>query len=164
MRGCHMNHSELGDTYLTLLEAVEQTSLSKAEVVLHSEEVWMYCPRVPKKEQLVKDTGAEVVSNWIGMSEVSGETEMPVCAKLTDPSKEQLHLRLKKGNYDLKGLRVINQGVSGETEEIELRQPNPLSISPTSKEDPFYEHVQPTLYLTRAGLEQYLDETKHCGI
>ena len=150
-----MKHSELGDTYLTLLEAVEQTSLSKAEVVLHSEEIWMYCPRVPIKEQLIKDTEADVVSNWIGMSEVSGETEMPVCAKLTDPSKEQLHLRLQKGNYDLKGLRVIGQDVSGETEEIELRQPNPLSISPTSKEGPSDEPVQPTLYVTRAGLEQF---------
>ena len=90
--------------------------------------------------------------------------DMPVCAKLTDSSKEQLHRRLKKGNYDLKGLRVINQGVSGETEEIELRHPNPLSISPTSEEDPSDEPVQPTLYVTRAGLEQYLDETKHCGI
>ena len=84
--------------------------------------------------------------------------DMPVCAKLTDPSKELLHRRLKKGNYDLKGLRVINQGVSGETEEIELRQPNPLSISPTSKEGPSDEPVKPTLYLTRAGLEQYLDK------
>ena len=151
-----MIHSELGDTYLTLLEAVEQTALSEAEVVLHSEEIWMYCPRVPMKEQLIKDTEADVVSNWIGMSEVSGETEMPVCAKLTDPSKEQLYLRLKKCNHDLKGLRVINQGVSGETEEIELRQPNPLSISPTSKEGSSDEPVQPTLYVTRAGLEQYL--------
>ena len=151
-----MKHSELGDTYLTLLEAVEQTSLSKAEVVLHSEEIWMYCPRVPIKEQLIKDTEADVVSNWIGMSEVSGETEMPVCAKLTDHSKEQLHLRLKKGSHDLKGLRVIDQKLSGETEEIELRYPNPLSISPTSKEDPSDEAVQPTLYVTRAGLEQYL--------
>ena len=151
-----MNHSELGDTYLTLLEAIEQTGLSKVEVVLHSEEIWMYCPRVPIKEQLIKDTEADVVSNWIGMSEVSGETEMPVCAKLTDPSKEQLHLRLKKGNYDLKGLKVIDQDVSGETEEIELRQPNPPSISTTSKEDPSDEPVQPTLYVTRAGLEQYL--------
>ena len=62
-----MNHSELGDTYLTLLEAVEQTALSEAEVVLHSEEVWMYCPKVSKKEQLIKDTEADVVSNWIGM-------------------------------------------------------------------------------------------------
>ena len=95
MRGCHMNHSELVDTYLTLLEAVEQTSLSKAEVVLHREEVWMYCPRVPMKEQLIKDTEADVVSNWIGTGEVSGEMDMPVCAKLTDPSKEQLYLRLK---------------------------------------------------------------------
>ena len=153
-----MNHSELGDTYLTLLEAVEQTALSEAEVVLHSEEVWMYCPRVPIEEQLIKDTEADVVSNWIGMSEVSGETEMPVCAKLTDHSKEQLHLRLRKGNYDLKGLRVINQDGAGATEEIELRQPNPLSISPTSKEDPSCEAVQPTLYVTRAGLEQYLDK------
>ena len=91
-----MNHSELGDTYLTLLEAVEQTALSEAEVVLHSEEVWMFCPRTPKNDQLGKGTEADVVSNWIGMSEVSGETEMAVCAKLTDPSKEQLHLRLKK--------------------------------------------------------------------
>ena len=81
---------------------------------------------------------------------------MPVCAKLTDPSKEQLQLRLKKYDHDLKGLRVTNQDVSGETEEIELRQPNPLSISPTSKEDPSDEPVQPTLYVTRAGLEQYL--------
>ena len=153
-----MNHSELGDTYLALLEAVEQTALSEAEVVLHSEEVWMYCPRVPKREQLVKNTEADVVSNWIGMSEVSGETEMPVCAKLTDPSKEQLHLRLKKGNYDLKGLKVIDQDVSGETEEIELQQPNPLSISTTSKESPSDEPIQPTLYVTRAGLEQYLDK------
>ena len=153
-----MNHSELVDTYLTLLETVEQTALSEAEVVLHSEEVWMFCPKVSKKEQLIKDTEADVVSNWIGMSEVSGETEMPVCAKLTDPSKEQLHLRLKKGNHDLKGLRVINQGVSGETEEIELRQPNPLSISPTSNEDLSDEAVQPTLYVTRAGLEPYLDK------
>ena len=158
MCGCHMNHSELGDTYLTLLEAVEQTALSEAEVVLHSEEVWMYCPKVSKKEQLIKDTEADVVSNWIGMSEVSGETEMPVCAKLTDPSKEQLHRRLKKGNYDLKGLRVINQGVSGVAEEIELRHPNPRSISLTSKEDPSDEPVQPTLYVTRAGLEQHLDK------
>ena len=153
-----MKHSELGQTYLTLLEAVKQTGLSEAEVVLHSEEVWMFCPRTPKNEQLGKGTEADVVSNWIGISEVSGETEMPVCAKLTDPSKEQLHLRLKKGNYDLKGLGVINQDVSGETEEIELRHPNPLSISPTSKEDPPDEPVQPTLYVTRAGLEQYLDK------
>ena len=82
-----MKHSELGDTYLTLLEAVEQTALSEAEVVLHSEEIWMYCPRVPMKEQLIENTEADVVSNWIGLSEVSGETEMPVCAKLTDPLK-----------------------------------------------------------------------------
>ena len=46
-----MNHSELGDTYLTLLEAVKQTGLSEAEVVLHSEEVWMYCPQVPKDKK-----------------------------------------------------------------------------------------------------------------
>ena len=151
-----MNHSELGDTYLTLLEAVEQTALSEAELVPHSEEIWMYCPRVPMKEQLIKDTEADVVSNWIGMGEVFGETEMPVCANLTDTSKELLHRRLKKGNYDLKGLGVINQDGSGETEEIELRQPNPLSISPTSKEDPSDEPVQPTLYVARAGLEQYL--------
>ena len=153
-----MNHRELGDTYLTLLVAIEQTALREAEVVLHSEEVWMFCPRTPKNEQLGKGTEADVVSNWIGMSEVSGKTEMPVCAKLTDPSKEQLHRRLKKGNYDLKGLRVINQDGAGATEEIELRQPNPLSISPTSKEDPSDEPVQPTLYVTRAGLEQYLDK------
>ena len=151
-----MKHSELGPTYLTLLEAVKQTGLSEAEVVLHSEEVWMFCPRTPKNEQLGKGTEADVVSNWIGMSEVSGETEMPVCAKLTDPSKEQLQLRLKKGNYDLKGLKVIDQDVSGKTEEIELQHPNPLSISPTSKEGSSDEPVQPTLYVTRAGLEQYL--------
>ncbi len=35
----YMKHSELGDTYLTLLEAIEQTGLSEAEVVLHSEEL-----------------------------------------------------------------------------------------------------------------------------
>ena len=153
-----MNHSELGDTYLTLLEAIEQTGLSKVEVVLHSEEVWMFCPRTTKNEQLGKGTEADVTSTWTGMGEVSGEMDMPVCAKLTDPSKEQLHLRLKKGNYDLKGLRVIDQDGSGETEEIELRQPNPPSISPTSKEDPSDEPVQPTLYVTRAGLEQHLDK------
>ena len=84
--------------------------------------------------------------------------DMPVCAKLTDPSKELLHRRLKKGNYDLKGLRVINQDVSGKSEEIELRHPNPLSVFPTLKEDPSDEPVQPTLYVTRAGLEQYLDK------
>ena len=151
-----MSHSELGDTYLTLLEAIEQTGLSKVEVVLHSEEVWMFCPRAAKNEQLGKDTGADAASTWSGTGEVSGEMDIPVCAKLTDSSKEQLYLRLKKGNYDLKGLRVINQDVSGETEEIELRQPNPLSTSPTSKEDPSDEPVQPTLYVTRAGLEQYL--------
>ncbi len=103
-----MNHSELGDTYLTLLEAIEQTALSEAEVVLHSEEIWMYCPRVPKKEQVIKDTQADVASTCIGMSKVSGEMEMPVCAKLTDLSKEQLCTRLKKSNYDLKGLKVVN--------------------------------------------------------
>ncbi len=81
---------------------------------------------------------------------------MPVCAKLTDPSKEQLHLRLKKGSHDLKGLRVINHDASAATEEIELQHLNPLSVSPTSKEDPSCEVVQPTLYVTRAGLEQYL--------
>ena len=151
-----MNHSELGDTYLTLLEAVRQTGLREAEVVLHSEEVWMYCPRVSRSEQICKDTGADAASTWTGVGEVSGEMDMPVCAKLTNPSKEQLYLRLKKCNHDLKGLRVINQRVSGETEEIELRQPNPLSISSTSKEDPSDEPVQPTLYVTRTGLEQYL--------
>ena len=153
-----MNHRKLGEKYLTLLEAAKHTGLSEEGAVLHSEEIWMYCPRVPMKEQLIKDTEADVVSNWIGMSEVSGETEMPVCAKLTDPSKEQLHLRLKKGNHDLKSLRAINQDVSGATEEIELQHPNPLSISPTSNEDPSDEPVQPTLYVTRAGLEQYLDK------
>ena len=51
---------------------------------------------------------------------------------------------------------MIDQDGSGETEEIELRYPNPLSISPTYKEDLSDEAVQPTLYVTRAGLEQYL--------
>ncbi len=152
----HMKHSELGDTYLTLLEAVRQTGLREAEVVLHSEEAWMFCPRVPKNEQLGKGTEADVTSTWTGTGEVSGEMDMPVCAKLTDPCKEQLYLRLKKGNHDLKGLRVINQDGSGETEEIELRYPNPLNISPTSKEDPSDAPVQPTLYVTRIGLEQCL--------
>ena len=64
----------------------------------------------------------------------------------------------------MKGLRVINQDVFGENEEIELQQHNPLSISTTSKEDPSCEPVQPTLYVTQVGLEQYLYETKHCGI
>ena len=86
-----MNHSELGDTYLTLLEAIEQTGLSKAEVVLHSDEVWMYCHRIFRSEQIGKNTGADAASTWIGMGEVSGEMDMPVCAKPTDPSKEQLH-------------------------------------------------------------------------
>ena len=58
-----MNHSELGDTYLTLLEAIEQTGLSKAEVVLHSDEVWMYCRKVSKKEQLDKATEAVAASS-----------------------------------------------------------------------------------------------------
>ena len=153
-----MKHSELGPTYLTLLEAVKQTGLSEAEVVLHSEEVWMFCPRTTKNEQLGKGTEVDLTSTWTGMGEVSGEMDMPVCAKLTDPSKEKLQLRLKKYDHDLKGLRVTNQDVSGETEEIELRYPNPLSISPTSKEGPSYEPVQLTLYATRAGLEQYLDK------
>ena len=112
-----MNHSELGATYLTLLEAVRHTGLREAEVVLHSEEVWMYCPKVSKKEQLDKDTDAVAASSWIGVGERSGETE-----------------------------------------EIELRQPNPLGIFTTSKEDPSDEPVQPTLHVTRAGLEQYLDK------
>ena len=104
-----MNHRELGDTYLTLLEAIEQTALSEAEVVPHSEEIWMYCPKVSRSEQICKNAGADAASTRTGMGEVSGEMDMPVCAKLTDPSKEQLHLRLKKGNYDLKGLRVTDQ-------------------------------------------------------
>ena len=58
-----MNHRELGETYLTLLEAVKHTGLSEEGAVLHSEEIWMYCPRVPMKEQLIKDTEADVVSN-----------------------------------------------------------------------------------------------------
>ena len=106
-----MKHSELGDTYLTLLEAIEQTALSEAEVVLHSEEVWMYCPKVSKKEQLDKDTEAVAASSWLGVGERSGETEMPVCAKLTDPSKEQMNLRLKKGKQEKKRQRENKQGV-----------------------------------------------------
>ena len=143
-----MNHRELGETYSTLLEAVKHTRLSEAEVMRHCEEVCMFCPRAPDNEQVVKDTEAITASCWLGIGERSGEMDMPVCAKLTDLSKEQLYLRLKKGNRDLKGLRVIKQDVSGETEEIELRQHNPLSISTTSKEDPSYEPVQPTLYVT----------------
>ena len=151
-----MNHRELGETYLTLLEAVKYTGLSEAEVMLHCDEVWMFCPGAPDNIQVVKDIDAGVASSWLGIGENSGEMDMPVCAKLTDPSKEQLHRRLKKGNYDLKGLRVINQVVSGVAEEIELRHPNPRSISLTSKEDPSDEPVQPILYVARAGLEQYL--------
>ena len=131
-----MNHSELGDTYLTLLEAVEQTALSEAEVVLHSEEVWMYCPKVSKKEQLIKDTEADVVSNWIGMKTARVKWNCQFPAKFTDLFEEQFYLRLRKCNHDLKGLRVIDQDVSGKTEEIELQHPNPLSIFPTSKKDP----------------------------
>ena len=116
-----------------MLEAARQTVLREAEVVLHSEEVWMYCPKLSKKEQLNKDTDAVAAPSWLGVGERSGETEMPVCAKLTDSSKERLHLRLKKGNHDLKGLRVTDQDGSNENEEIELRQPNPPSISTASK-------------------------------
>ena len=53
---------------------------------------------------------------------------------------------------------AVGQVVSGVAEEIELRHPNPRSISLTSKEDPSDEPVQPTLYVTRAGLEQHLDK------
>ena len=65
-----MNHRELGETYLTLLEAVKHTGLSEEGAVLHSEE-WMYFPRVPMKEQLIKDTEADVVSNWSWQAAVS---------------------------------------------------------------------------------------------
>ena len=58
-----MKHSELGDTYLTLLEAARQTGLREAEVVLHSTEVWMCCRKVSKKEQLDKDTKAVAASS-----------------------------------------------------------------------------------------------------
>ena len=94
---------------------------------------------------------------WLGEGQVLGKDRgMPVCAKLTDLSKEQLKLRLKPGNHDLIGLRVTDQDDASATEEIELRQPKPPSISPTSKEDPPDEPVQPILYVARAGLEQYL--------
>ena len=54
-----MKHSELGPTYLTLLEAVKQKGLKKAEVVLHSGKVWMFCPGVPE----YKEKSADVESN-----------------------------------------------------------------------------------------------------
>ena len=45
-----MKHFELGDKYLTLGEAIEQTALSEAEVELHSEDDWMFCPEYPRSE------------------------------------------------------------------------------------------------------------------
>ena len=60
-----MKHSEFGPTYLTLLEAVKQKGLKKAEVVLHSEKVWMYCPRVPED----KEKSADVESDLKGANE-----------------------------------------------------------------------------------------------
>ena len=60
-----MNHSELGQTYLTLLEAVKLTGLSEAEVLLHSEEVWMYCQRVP----IDKEKSADVESDLKGAND-----------------------------------------------------------------------------------------------
>ena len=57
-----MKHSELGQTYLTLLEAVKLTGLSEAEVLLHSEEVWMYCPRYPRNEKICKYTEEDAAS------------------------------------------------------------------------------------------------------
>jgi len=54
------------------------------------------CPEAPDNEQLNKGTEADVTSTWSGIGEVSGEMYMPICAKLTDPSKEQLQLHLKK--------------------------------------------------------------------
>ena len=79
-----MNHRELGEKYLTLLEAVKHTRLSEAEVMLHCDEVWMFCPGAPDNEQVVKDTEAVAASSWLGIVERSGEMDMPVCAKLTD--------------------------------------------------------------------------------
>ena len=49
-----MKHSELGDTYLTLLEAVKQTGLSEAEVVLHSERGLDVLPKNPKMSSWAK--------------------------------------------------------------------------------------------------------------
>jgi HD superfamily phosphodiesterase len=46
-----------------LLEAARQTGLREAEVMLHSKEVWMYCRKVSKKEQLDKDTEAVAASS-----------------------------------------------------------------------------------------------------
>ena len=96
-----MNHSELGDTYLTLLEAVEQTALSEAEVVLHSEEVWMYCPKVSKKEQLIKDTEADVVSNWVEQQAIKPLAMVTGCkwpsfisAFMTDETLQMLPLEV----------------------------------------------------------------------
>ena len=57
-----MKHTELVDTYLTLLEAVKLTGLSEAEVLLHSEEVWMYCPRYPRNEKICKYTEEDAAS------------------------------------------------------------------------------------------------------
>ncbi len=152
-----MKHSELGQTYLTLLEAVKQTGLSEAEVVLHSEEVWMYCPRVPRDKEKVTDVESDGHPTWLGDGQVLGKDRgMPVCAKLTDHSKEQLYIRLKKSNYDLKGLKVIDETFLGETEEVELQKPNPFSIPVALKIDPNYVHDQPILYVTRSGLEQYV--------
>ena len=41
-----MNNSELEDTYLNLLVAVKQTELGKAELLPHSDEVWMCYHRI----------------------------------------------------------------------------------------------------------------------
>ena len=57
-----MKHTELGQTYLTLLEAVKQKGLKKAEVVVHSEKVWMYCPRVPEDKEKSADAESDLKS------------------------------------------------------------------------------------------------------
>ena len=65
----HIKHSGLGKTYLPLLEAVKQKGLKKAEVVLHSEEVWMYCQRVPE----YKEKSADVESDLKGANDKINE-------------------------------------------------------------------------------------------
>ena len=117
----------------------------------------MYCPQVPKDKKMAVDFERNGHPTWLGEGQVLGKDRgMPVCAKLTDHSKEQLCIRLKKSNYDLKGLKVIDEIFFGETEEVELQKPNAFSIPVALKTDPDYVHDQPILYVTRSGLEQYV--------
>ena len=146
-------YTDFKNLYVASLE----TGLSEAELVVRCGRVWMDCSESQEdtSRDFTSNGSRQDVSQWLGRGSVCGKRAMPLWGELTRGSVRKLIGRLRKGNQNLRGLKVHEKNCLFE-EEVKLLSINAFSVDVELLRTPESYLDQPVLYIETAKLNTLL--------